>query len=103
MRVPHGEEARRVSRTKVVYATQRTGERLRHPRTRALQRSLYVESCAAEDQTSWVSGDPDGRCQREEIEDEDTTDLRGTYSETPGIRDTWNKEKVSFIQSHPLF
>ena len=100
MRVPHGEEARRVSRTKVVYATQRTGERSRQPRTRALQKSLYMESCAAEDKTSRLS---DGRCQCEEIEDEDTTDLRGAYSENHGIRDTWNKEKVSFIQSHPLF
>lgn len=73
VRIPHGQEIN--PRTKFHLTAVESHLKPRHSLTRNLQQT----QCAENQSTSGVLVGPEGRCQCEEIEDEDTTDLRGQF------------------------
>ena len=73
VRIPHGQEIN--PRTKFHSTAVESRLKPRHSLTRNLQQT----QCAENQSTSGVLVGPEGRCQCEEIEDEDTTDLRGQF------------------------
>ena len=80
VRIPYGNEPK--PRTRAVYATHGgTSGNMRRPLRMTRQDGIHRNTCPPVDDQSLTPGGvsvaPERRCQCEEIEDEDTTDLRG--------------------------